>query len=210
MQLLRAIWRKARDAGLLANAPALWNELQPYIETNLTFEDLIGLLPLALTLDPARIENFNLRRLYHTTPWQTPDGDRVQLPVYETMRPLLEDFYTPPTESQLRAEGARIRVLNGTENADWDRVAADRLAYGGFVALAGGPASEVGLNDTILIDYTGQTKGSSLQTIARLLNVRPENIRVQPDPNREVDFEVILGSSYNSCTEEGIVVVPGQ
>jgi LCP family protein required for cell wall assembly len=210
MQLLRAIWRKARDAGLLTNAPTLWNEMQPYLETNLTFEDLVGLLPLALTLDPSGIENFNLRRLYHTTPWQTPDGDRVQLPVYDTMRPLLEDFYTPPTDSQLRAEGARIRVLNGTGNLDWDRVAADRLAYSGFLALPGGAASETGVTDTILIDYTGQTKGSSLQEIARLLNVRPENIRVQPEPDREYDFEVILGGSYNSCTEEGIVTVPGE
>lgn len=209
MQLLRAIWREARDRGLLTNAPALWGEIQPYLETNLTFEDLIGLLPIALNLDPRGIENFNFRRLYHTTPWQPPDGVNVQLPIYDTIRPMLEDFYSPPTESQVRLEGARIRIYNGTTNPDWDRVASDRLGYSGFVASANGTADTTDYADTILIDYTGQSKGSSLQDIARLLNVRPENIRIQPDPNREVDFEVILGASYNSCTETGIVTTGG-
>ncbi len=209
MQLLRAIWRKARDNGLLTNAPALWNEIQPYIETNLAFEDLIGLLPIALNLDPSGIENFNFRRLYHTTPWQPPDGVNVQLPIYDTIRPMLEDFYSPPTESQVRLEGASIRIRNGTTNADWDRVAADRLGYSGFIAIAAGAADNSDYADTILIDYTGQNKGSSLQDIARLLNVRPENIRVEPNPNREVDFEVILGENYDSCTEEGIVTTGG-
>jgi LCP family protein required for cell wall assembly len=209
MQLLRAIWRKARDNGLLTNAPTLWNDIQPYIETNLTFEDVIGLLPIALSLDPSGIENFNFRRLYHTTPWQPPDGVNVQLPIYDTIRPMLEDFYSPPTESQVRLEGATIRILNGTTNTDWDVVAADRLGYSGFVATAAGAADIADYADTILIDFTGQNKGSSLQDIARILNVRPENIRVEPNPNREVDFEVILGANYSSCTEEGIVTTGG-
>jgi LCP family protein required for cell wall assembly len=209
MQLLRAIWRQARDNGLLTQAPTLWNDIQPYIETNLTFEDLVGLLPIAVNLDPSRIENFNLIRLYHTTPWQTPEGDFVQLPIYDTIRPMLEDFYTPPTESQLAAEGARIRVLNGTTNADWDRVAADRLAYSGFLATAEGAADNNAYTDTILIDYTGASKGSSLVELTRILNVRPENVRIEPDPNRTIDFEVVLGANYNSCTAEGVQPVEG-
>jgi len=83
------------------------------VETNLRLEDVIGLVPMALNLNPGMIENFALIRTYHTTPWQTPSGDFVQLPVYETLRPMLEDFYQPPTESQISLEGARIRVLMG-------------------------------------------------------------------------------------------------
>jgi polyisoprenyl-teichoic acid--peptidoglycan teichoic acid transferase len=207
MQVLRAIWRKARDSGLLNNLPALWNEFSTSVETNLRLEDIIGLVPLAGSIDPSRIENFNMRRLYHTTPWQTPDGDFVQLPNAEPVRFLMEDFYSPPTDSQLRIEGATIRVLNGTENTDWDRVAADRLAYGGFNAVAAGAADNNAYSDTILIDYTSSSKGSSLQELASILNVRPENIRVEPDPNRDVDFEVILGANYNSCTEGAVLPV---
>ena len=199
-QLLRAIWRQARDTGLLARLPELWGLSTEIIKTNLAFEDVLGLLPFALNLNPALIENFALVRTYHTTPWQTPDGDFVQLPVYETLRPLLEDFYRPPTQSQITAEGASISVYNGTGNANWDRVAAERLAWDGLLAVASGSADRTDYSDTVLIDYTGQSKGSSRGAIASVLNVKPENIVVSPDPNRSADFEVILGSSYNSCT----------
>jgi LCP family protein required for cell wall assembly len=199
-QILRAIWRKARDTGQLANLPNLWNQGMELVETNLAFEDVLGLLPIALNLNPSLIENFALVRTYHTTPWQTPDGDYVQLPNYETLRPLLEDFYQPPTDSQIVVEGARIRVFNGTTNANWDRVAAERLGWDGLVAVASGAADRTDYTDTVLIDYVGGSKGSSRGEIARILNVKPENIIISPDPNREVDFDVMLGSNYSSCT----------
>lgn len=207
MQILRAIWRAARTNGQLTQLPDLWAQLTAVVETNLTFEDMLGLLPLALTLDPSRIDHFYLQRLYHTTPWQPPDGSNVQLPNYDPIRQLLEDFYLPPTESQIESESDRILVYNGTSNADWDRVAAERLGWDSFNAVAAGPADNANYAETILIDRTGRTKGSTLEDIASILNVRPDNIISEPDPNRNADFEVILGSSYNSCTFSGVLPV---
>ena len=209
-QILRAIWRKARSTGQLANLPTLWNQGLQVVQTNLGFQDMVGLLPIALNLDPSRIENFLLTRTYHTTPWQTPDGDFVQLPVYETMRPLLEDFYQPPTESQIEIGGASVIVRNGTANANWDIVAAERLAWDSFAATAAGPADKTDYQDTSLIDHTGQEKGSSRNEIAKILNVKPENIQIAADPNREADFEVILGANYNSCTFAVLPVNEGE
>lgn len=203
-QILRAVWRKALDTNQLgsslANVPELWAVSSEIVETNLQFEDVLGLAPLALSLQPGMIENFALIRTYHTTPWQTPAGDYVQLPVHDTLRPLLEDFYRPPTESQILLEGARIRVLNGTSNPNWDRVAASRLAWDGLNAFAAGQADTTDHVETTLIDYTGQSKGSSRGEIARILNVRAENEIITPLTDREYDFDVILGSNYNSCT----------
>jgi hypothetical protein len=169
------------------------------IDTDLGLDDFISLLPLALSLDVSQIEDYTLVHTYHTIPWQTPNGDFVQLPNYETMRPLLEDFYRPPSNSQILLEGATIAVYNGTTNPDWDRVAAERLAWEGFRAYAGGPAESLDFSETALIDYTGQQKGSSLGEIARILNVDPANVTVSPDPNRTADFAVILGANYDSC-----------
>lgn len=208
-QILRAIWRKARDTGQLAKFPELWSQATEVVQTNLAFEDMLGLLPIALNLDTGSMEQFTLTRLYHTTPWQPPDGQFVQLPNYEPILQLLEDFYRPPTTSQVVVEGAQIKVYNGTDSPDWDRVAAERLAWEGFNAVAAGPAEASSYTDTILIDYTGRTKGSSLQDIVQALNVRPENVRIEPDPNREADFVVIVGSSYNSCTVGGVLPVEG-
>lgn len=203
-QILQAVWRKVLASGQitsnLANLPELWNLGMEIVETNLRFEDVVGLAPMALNLNPGMIENFAFIRTYHTAPWQPPSGDFVQLPVYETLRPLLEDFYQPPTDSQILLEGARIRVLNGTGNANWDRVAASRLGWDGLNAFAAGAVDNADYTDTILTDFTGQSKGSSRNEIAKVLNVRPENVIISPDANREVDFEVIIGSNYNSCT----------
>ncbi|MBL8145446.1 MAG: LCP family protein [Anaerolineae bacterium] len=206
-QLLRAIWRQARENGLLGQIPQLWSEAAPYIQTSLTLEDILSLVPVALNLDASKMEQFTLVRTYHTQPWQTPDGDYVQLPIFETMRPLLEDFYTPPTANQLALEGVTIGVYNGTPNEGWDAVAAQRLQSDGFNAIALGPAPARDFTDTMLIDRAGSAKGSSLSSVAGSLNVRPENILVEPSASRTVDLEVIVGQSYNSCSQGGVLPV---
>ncbi len=198
-QIVRGVWRQAVENGLIGQIPQLWTETIPYVETNLTVEDIIGLAPLAASIDSASIENFALVRTYHTTPWQTPDGDYVQLPVYETLRPILEDFYTPPTESQINVEGASVAVYNGSSIENFDQVAAQRLAWEGINAFAMGPADQTDLTQSLLIDYNGSSKGSSLELIARTLNVLPENIQIDPQAEREYDFQVILGSDFTSC-----------
>lgn len=206
-QLLRAIWRSARDQGLLAQAPTLWSEATEVVETDLELDDILGLLPYALNLDSGSIESFRFARLYHTTPWTPPDGANVQLPNPAEVLELMVDFYTPPTQSQITVEGASIAVYNGTTNTDLDRVAADRLNWEGFSAVASGAADNTNYTETTIIDYTGQEKASSLESIATLLNVRAENVVIQPDPNRTADFAVIVGSGYNSCDATGVLPV---
>ena len=129
-QVLRAVWRKAKDNGLLNNVIPLWNEGSQYLETDMTLEDVLGLVPLALSLDPSQIEDFTLVRTYHTTPWQPPDGSNVQLPNYEPIRQLLAGFLHAADRESAGRGSATISVRNGTANANWDRVAADRLICG--------------------------------------------------------------------------------
>jgi hypothetical protein len=205
-QLLRAIWQKSLDKLSIVSAPQLWSQLLGVVETDMGLNDFISLIPIALNLDLSHIESYTLTRTYHTLPWQTPAGDFVQLPVYDTLRPLLEDFYRPPTDSQILVEGATIEVFNGTSNADWDIVATDRLGWEGFRSTAMGSAAPAESGETILIDYTGQSKNSSRSEIARILNVRSENILIQPDPDRTADFGVILGNNYTSC-DAGVLPV---
>jgi hypothetical protein len=64
-----------------------------------------------------------------------------------------------------------------------------------------GQADQVTYADSVIYDYTGTSKGSSLNQLVSLLNVKPEDIKVEPDPNRTVDFKIILGASYNSCVD---------
>lgn len=199
-QVVRAIFRKALNDGQLAQLPALWREGNEIVETNMTLNEALSLVPIGLNLESREIESFTLIPTYHTQSWTTPEGDNVQLPVYETLIPFLEDFYTPPSENQVEVRGSTVRVLNGTDKADLDKVAAERLRYSGFAAYADGPAASLDYEQTLLTDFTGQTKGSSRADVADILNLGRGNVIDVPDPNREADFEVILGADYNSCT----------
>lgn len=202
-QLIRAMWRQVLEDGQLnlANLPTLWSQATSVVETSLTLDVIASLLPIALDLDFGEVENFTLIRTYHTQPWQPPDGAFVQLPLYETMRPLLEDFYNPPPASQLELGGASVAVYNGTGNDNWDLIASESLRWEGFGAIAYGPADTTDYAETVLIDRAGQQRGSRTGEIARALNIRQENIIVDPDPNRVADYEVIVGANYNSCPD---------
>lgn len=209
-QILRAILRKARDGGQLIRLPELWSQITDVAKTNLALEDVIGLLPYGLNLDPDRIETFYFNRLYHTTPWTPPDGANVQLPVYDTMRQLLEDFYTPPTINQAEVQLGSIEVLNGTTHASWDRVAAEQLGWSGYPAVPAGQAELNNQTNTIIYDYTGATKGSIIEGIAETLRVSADRIISEPDANRTVDYRVVLGEDYDSCTSLAVIDVEAE
>lgn len=200
-QLLRAMWRKARDTGLLANIPTLWGQITEVVETNLPFDTMLGLLPYVLNLDINNIENFTMIRTYHTTPWQPPSGDFVQLPVYEPIATMMQDFYTPPSTNQLTLSGPTIGVYNASGNENWDLVASERLRWDGHNAVALGNWDDNTIqNESQLIDYVASDKGSIVLSINKALNLSQAQLTVSPDPNRTYDYEVIIGTNYDSCT----------
>jgi hypothetical protein len=105
----------------------------------------------------------------------------------------------PPTESQLVREHASVEIINASGIPDLSRVAADRLAVEGFVPIVSDetlPHRQY----TVIYDYTGRTKGSSLGELQSVLRVSDEAVFREPDPNRQVDFRVVIGSLYYACT----------
>ncbi|GAB1420727.1 hypothetical protein MASR2M15_08440 [Anaerolineales bacterium] len=200
--LLRAIWDQVQSTSYLSleNLPNLWDQVTQIVETNITFDVALGLVPVALNLDSSKIDSFNVLRLYHTTPWQTPNGDYVQLPNPEQMTELFYSFYQPPTESQLNLAGPSILIHNGTDKDNLDKVAEGRLSWEGLNATAAGVSDATDNHQTRIIDHVAASKGSLIPDLTRILNVKLENIITEPDPNREYDYEIILGDDYNSCT----------
>ncbi|NJL95526.1 MAG: LCP family protein [Anaerolineae bacterium] len=205
-QLLRAIWAQSRDLGLLSQLPSLWNDMLAVVDTNVPLEVVLQLAPLGLTLEPNAIENHFFRLNIESRSWTTPSGDNVQLP-NGAMITMVQNFLTPPTQNRLVTDAARIHIYDGSgQDARWDAVAADRLIWEGLLAQPQGPA-EAPYAETVIIDYTGATKGSSLEELARVLNVRADQVQFEPDPNRTADFEVFLGANYSSCFEREVQVV---
>lgn len=205
-QLLRAIWHKARQSVNLTNITDLWSQGIEIVETDMPLNNVIGLLPLALNIDFSRIESFSMIPTYHTYSL-TVEGANVQAINYETMKQLMDDFYRPPADAQLLQRGATIAVYNGTDNHLWDWVATDRLQWEGYSAIASGTRDDGVIPHTMIIDHTGQQKGSSLNDLVRLLNIQVENVVIEPNPSRTSDFTVIVGQDYNSCTVSGVLPV---
>lgn len=209
-QLLRSIFRAARDNGQLQNVASLWNDLKAVVETDVPLDLVVRLLPIALDLDINDIQTFTMTRTYHTQPWQPSSGPYagsfVQLPIYDPIRQLMTDFYQPPTSSQLDVSGPSIAVYNGTNNPNWDIVASERLREAGLNAYAAGEAGEI-LNDTTLVDRVADDKGSPVPLILQELNIGTSNLSIQPDPARTIDYEVVVGENYNSCPVTNVLPV---
>lgn len=202
-QLLRAMFRAALDSDLLPQVPTLWDEVTQIVETDLPVSVVAGLLPIGLNLDTGNIETFNWIKGYHSRPWQPPigsfAGQSVHLLNTDAVSQLLVDFYTPPTESQLEIAGPSIAVYNGTPNENWDLVVSERLRGVGLNAYAAGPASQRDYPSTVLADYRAQDKGSPVRVLLEELDLNLSDIDLSPDPNRTVDYEVIVGANYDSC-----------
>jgi len=197
--MMRALWRRILELDLLNQLPDIWGQVTEIVETNATLEDMAGLIPLALTIDTSHIAAFTFRPNVEVTFGNSPDGFNVLVPVHPAVEELVGQIMLPPTERQLVQEHTTIEVVNGSGVPGLEQVAADRLAWEGFVPQV----SEEGAafrNYTVIYDYTGQTKGSSIEALQAILRVSDEGIVLEPDPNREVDFRVILGGMYYSCT----------
>jgi polyisoprenyl-teichoic acid--peptidoglycan teichoic acid transferase len=197
--ILRSMWSKAKQSGLIGRLPDFWEQVTGIIQTDMTLPDALGLVPLALEIDSSRIRSMFIGTR-QVRDWTTPEGAMVLMPVPEAVRDLLIRFYTPPTQNQITVEGASLEVMNGTANADWDEVATSRLAWEGFVPFDAGNADRSDYPRTVIYDMTGGAKPASLQALQRVLGVRDSDVTQNPDPNAVADFRVILGASYNSCT----------
>jgi polyisoprenyl-teichoic acid--peptidoglycan teichoic acid transferase len=199
-QVLRAIWRTAREQGLITKAAELWGQVTQIVDTNLQLVDALGLVPLALDLKPGSVRSFYMIKGIETQHWKTPQGEDVQTPAAGFFR-TINDFYTPPTSNRLAQDAGSIEVLNGTPNNNVDKVAADRLAWEGFAVQSKGGTSPA--DKTVVYDFTGNAKPGTLNAMLKGLGLRPDRVISEPDPNRTVDFRVVLGADYKSCTAPG-------
>jgi LCP family protein required for cell wall assembly len=205
-QVLRAIWNEATGLGWLEPGPesvarlsSLWVTANEVIETDMGLGNILQMAPIAADLDTSRIRSYFISP-GETVGWTTPDGQNVALPQPETVQHIVELALEPPAANYAAANTATIEVRNGTALERLDEVAADRLGWEALIAIPTGPADNANYEDTVVFDFTGTTKGSQLNTLQRVLSVPIDRVTAQPDPNRSVDYLVILGEDYTNRT----------
>ncbi len=196
-QVLKALWRKARSLDLLPRIPELWGQLRSMVVTDMELTDVLALAEVAFRLDEQNVRSRNIG-YQHVIPWTTPKGGSVFLPNWEELGPVVSEAMGPVPEGRMWRTLQPVEVWNGTPNADWDQLAADRLFRQGFVAAIG-EADRRDYPQTQLIDFTSTAKGSAISYLQRMFQVSPENVISAPDPNMPVQYRLIIGADYETC-----------
>lgn len=198
-QLLRAIFNQAVDLGTLSEFPSMWEAYQTYIDTDI---DLGRALQLA-SLAPA-IRNNGVQHLYlagRTEPWLSPGGARVHLPVWEGDGMMEETFsrlFLPPALNMAEQPPITVEIVNASGNPDLTALAADNLAWFGFVPVVGETAAQT-TPRTSLTYYRPNFKGSYDWLISWVFGMRKSSIQLGEDTAVSTEYRVILGEDYDPC-----------
>jgi len=205
--VMRAIWRSVRSQDLLNTLPTLWEATAKYVITDLTLTDALGYVPLGLSIEADRIEEYRFKMGTQVSNALSPSPtfSNILQPDWAAVRDLVTDFITPPTTNQVTLRALRIQVVNAGGINGMATLAADRLSQEGFnpeIITESTREREF----TAIYDYTGQEKGSPIPTFQRLFRTTDDGVIVEPDPNREVDYKIYVGSSYSywACTRNVI------
>jgi LCP family protein required for cell wall assembly len=202
-KILMALWDQALSMDLVLRLPQLWRTLADSFQTDLSLEQVLDLAYVATQLKPQHIFSRSIGPA-QVQGWRTPQGAAVLLPRTERITTELESFFAPVDSRQVdRAAEVLVRILNGAQRLDADRLAASSLHWSGFKVEAGGPADHQTYAQTQIAYFSGDA--DSAKQIARLLRVPITAIQdlsgidFQPDPANPVDIQVILGYDYNPC-----------
>jgi len=211
-QVLLAIRDKALQLNLLPKLPELMVILADTIETDLQPSDILTLAQAASKVGRDKVkssfvdESMTLRHV-------TPTGADVLLPVREKIRPMIDSIFTSSVAmvpvkvtvqvqevNQLAQDGAKISVMNGTQNMDLAEQTIAYLKKQGYQLAETSQADRTDYPKTIIIDYTG--KIYTLGQLTAALNVPSDEIRHSPNLQSGVDIRVILGADLKLPEEE--------
>ncbi|MCA9949400.1 MAG: LCP family protein [Anaerolineales bacterium] len=201
-QLLRAMLNQGVDLGLAAQVPALWSAFQDTVDTDMDIGRLLQIASLA----PGIREN-GVQNLYvfgKTESWIVPETNaQVQLPIWEgpnEMGETLQRLFLPPALNKATRAPITVEIVNATGNRDLTQLAAENLAWYGFVPVEGAyvPIQE----ETSLTYYAPNFKGSYDWLIHWVVGVRQSEIILDEETDSDYDYQVILGADYDPCVDQ--------
>ncbi|MBI5928401.1 MAG: LCP family protein [Chloroflexi bacterium] len=197
--LLRAMWEQFSAKNLWGSIPDLWSEFQDTIETDLSLPEILSLVSIGVNLDPRMIESHYISR-NDVTDFTTNQGAMVLKMRPAAIQQVVQEFLTPPTQNRLFNENPDIEIVNASGIEGMDVVAQQRLAWEGLVATINAEPVEETVEQSTIYDFTGDTKGSSVDVLVRAMGLQNSDVTVKPDPNRAVDYRIVLGQAYYPCT----------
>ncbi len=199
-QVLEAMWRKGKETDLLNAVPALYPDLNYLFETDLPVDKIFSLALTASQLDMVNVRRYNIGRA-EVEPYVTYQGGNVFLPHYDAILPVLDDVMAPPASNRAMQNAIYVEVWNGTGNAHWDSLAADRMVHYGYVPTIN-PPDRWDYPQTQIIFFGSTVKGSGLDLFQSLFSVPDENVIYYEDPNSPYTMRLIVGQDYVTCLNQ--------
>jgi len=194
--------------GLIARAPAIFNQLSTGITTNLGLDQAIQLAVLAQQVPEENIKQ-GVIGSEQVTFGKSPEGDDVLKMRPEQVRILRDEIFTSEgaasplmagstIEELVKAENASVSVLNGSGTPGLATRTADYLKSLGVNVVSTGDAPEQTIYTTV-ISHTGNPY--TLKYLVGLMSIPPNTIYNRFDPASPVEIELSLGADWaNSNT----------
>jgi LCP family protein required for cell wall assembly len=194
---------------LIAKAPALYQELQSGIRTNLSLDQVLKLAVLASQVDDANIKKgvFNPHTHVEYANVSTSEGTQaVLIPVYDQIRILRDEIFAsngpadPVTANEdpielMKTEAARVLIRNGTSTIGLAGKTSELLRADGM-NITGEDNADGIYGQTTILDYSG--KPYTIKYLMQKFNLQNVVIKNRFDPNAQTDIEIILGEDWAS------------
>jgi polyisoprenyl-teichoic acid--peptidoglycan teichoic acid transferase len=190
---------------LFAQAPELYSTFSEGIHTNLSLDDALKLAVLVKDIPRANIKNGVIEHNMMAFDNVILGGQNASImkPLPDKIRVLRDEIFTtngplsPMAEGDpaalMQADGARVRILNGTNTAQLDERTASYLAQQGLSVTELGKTKPT--SRTTIILYS--PKLYALRYLINIFGITSNTpIRIKPDPSQTVDIEIWLGSDW--------------
>jgi LCP family protein required for cell wall assembly len=201
-EVLKAIRDKVLSLNIpLTRIPEILKLVGDSVQTDLSLNEMYALAKVGreLTGDiQSAVIDENM-----TTPQTTPDGASVLIPNRTKIRDLVNTLFGGPAptaspalseKEQIAQEAAKVDVQNGTLTPGLALRTTEYLKGLGYNVVSYSNADRSDYALTLIVDYSGMS--ATVNALATLFNVSPENIRQGASLQSDVDVRVILGRDY--------------
>ncbi|HSH04958.1 MAG TPA: LCP family protein [Anaerolineae bacterium] len=206
-QILRAILEKGVEADLLDQIPTLWVTYRDIVDTDMDIGRALQLAPMAY-----EVEENGLQHIYlvgdNLIPWTVPTtGASVQLPNWEKMEETLGYMFEPPALSSVYRSPITVEIVNGTGNEDMGALAAENLAWQGFIPEVTETLAEP-VDYTTITYYGPNWKGSFNWMIAWVFDQYRGQLILESEERYEYNYRVVLGEDFDPCRPQLFAPLP--
>ncbi|MGB9673943.1 MAG: LCP family protein [Anaerolineales bacterium] len=187
---------------MIARAPALYQEFSQGVHTNLSLDQAIRLAWFAKDIPEENIKKAIIGS-DQVTFFKSPDGLDALKPMPDQIRIIRDQLFandsTPSplanlsSVDQMKAEGAKVRILNGSSSPGLAASTMDYLKSQGVNVVDTGNADSL-YNVSEIYDYTG--KPYTVKFLIDLMGLNPNRFFSRYDPTKDVDIVIIVGTDW--------------